>query len=454
MSDRPQSQDAASAKTYIEPSVDEKPPVHADGEGQSAIPADKKEEAYEDAEEDWAHDPRNARNWPFWTKWAMTGIVSGGWVGSAAIAIGGGVIGDLFSERDRATAMAIYSLGPLIGPAIGPIAGGFIAETIGWKYIFIVITAVCGLASLVGIPFLRETYSPIIRLRLARNMDREEALRRHPHLIHAHDENKWQHLWENLSRPFVLLTRSFICFILSLYMALMYGIYYLMFATFPTLFTEIYHFNTGTGGLAYLGLGIGFLLSTVFGAKYADQIYKMQVDKNGGVGKPEMRIPALIIGSFFVPTGLFWYGWSAQAQIHWIMPIIGSGIFGFGLMATFLPIQLYLVDAFTYAASAVSAAAVFRSMLGFAFPLFGAQMYAALGRGGGNSLLAGLAIILSDIAYHFTLRFPLPIGATNSDSLLAEDFTFMTFDSAAATSANLAHYLALTYIPHLELLKK
>lgn len=33
-------------------------------------------------------------------------------------------------------------------------------------------------------------------------------------------------------------------------------------------------------------------------------------------------------------------------------------------------------------------------MLGFAFPLFGQQMYAALGYGGGNSLLAGLAILL------------------------------------------------------------
>ena len=59
-----------------------------------------------------------------------------------------------------------------------------------------------------------------------------------------------------------------------------------------------------------------------------------------------------------------------------------------------LPIQLYLVDTFTYAASALSAASVFRSMLGFAFPLFGEQMYAALGNGGGNSLLAGLAIVL------------------------------------------------------------
>ena len=59
-----------------------------------------------------------------------------------------------------------------------------------------------------------------------------------------------------------------------------------------------------------------------------------------------------------------------------------------------LPIQLYLVDTFTYAASALAAASVFRSMLGFAFPLFGQQMFDTLGLGGGNSLLAGLAIAL------------------------------------------------------------
>lgn len=35
--------------------------------------------------------------------------------GSAPIACGGGSVSDLFSERDRASAMAVYSLGPLIG---------------------------------------------------------------------------------------------------------------------------------------------------------------------------------------------------------------------------------------------------------------------------------------------------------------------------------------------------
>ena len=54
----------------------------------------------------------------------------------------------------------------------------------------------------------------------------------------------------------------------------------------------------------------------------------------------------------------------------------------------------YLVDTFQFAASSLAAASVFRSFFGFAFPLFGEQMFAALGYGGGNSLLAGLAIVI------------------------------------------------------------
>ncbi|KAF9073047.1 multidrug resistance protein 4 [Rhodocollybia butyracea] len=319
-----------------------------------------------------------------------------GFSASAPIACGGGSVGDVFSERDRAFAMAVYSLGPLIGPAVGPIIGGFVAQSIGAKYIFVIIAGLSAISLVFGIPLLKETYAPVIRARRAlAEGDVEKAKHAHGPISNM---TKSQYLWMNFSRPLILLTRSFICFILSLYMAFMYGIYYLMFTTFPTLFSDVYGFDTEIGGLVYLGLGIGFIVATLFGAKQANQIYLYArfPEKNGGKGTPEMRIPALAFGSLWVPVGMFWFGWSAQAKIHWIMPIIGSGIFGFGehCWRLSLPIQLYLVDAFQYAASALAAASVMRSLFGFAFPLFATQMFAALGYGGGGSLLGGLAIVL------------------------------------------------------------
>lgn len=316
-----------------------------------------------------------------------------GLAGSAPVACGGGVVSDLFSERDRAAGMALYNLGPLIGPAIGPIIGGFVAESVGIQYDFYVVIAICGIAAVLGIPFMRESYAPVIRLRREKMTTDLEKVPGHPALV-AHRMGKWAYLWINLKRPITLLTRSFICFVLSLYMALIYGIYYLMFSTFPDLFSEVYHFSTGISGLTYIGLGLGFLSATIFGVKLCGKIYIYLAAQNGGNGKPEMRMPALIFGSFFVPVGLLWYGWSAQAKAHFMMPIIGTAIFGFGLLTTFLPIQLYLIDTFTYAASATAAASTFRSLLGFAFPLFGQQIFSALGYGGGNTLLAGLAIVI------------------------------------------------------------
>ena len=52
-----------------------------------------------------------------------------------------------------------------------------------------------------------------------------------------------------------------------------YGIYYLMFTTFTDLFSETYGFNTGTVGLSYIGLGVGFFISTACCARFADQNY-------------------------------------------------------------------------------------------------------------------------------------------------------------------------------------
>lgn len=46
-----------------------------------------------------------------------------------------------------------------------------------------------------------------------------------------------------------------------------------MFATFPDLFTNVYHFSEGISGVCYLGLGLGFMSATIFGASFADKVY-------------------------------------------------------------------------------------------------------------------------------------------------------------------------------------
>ena len=93
-----------------------------------------------------------------------------------------------------------------------------------------------------------------------------------------------------------------------------------------------------------------------------------------------------------------------------------------------LPIMLYLVDAFHFANSASAAAGVslqvmtftflflifaqiLRSLFGFAFPLFGQQMFRALGIGPGNSVCyllfrSGLLVLFFwKVAHEFSNSF-------------------------------------------------
>lgn len=65
------------------------------------------------------------------------------------------------------------------------------------------------------------------------------------------------------------------------------------------------------------------------------------------------------------------------------------------MILTFQSIQTYVIDAFAlHAASALAAVSVLRSLAGFGFPLFGPAMFKALGYGWGDTLLAGIAILI------------------------------------------------------------
>ncbi|PBP25566.1 MFS multidrug transporter-like protein [Diplocarpon rosae] len=315
--------------------------------------------------------------------------------GSAPLAIGGGVLSDLFTAEERGKAISVYSLAPLLGPAVGPIAGGFITQNTTWRWVFHATTIADGLIQVMGFFFLQETYPPVLLDRKKKAMIKEtgnEALHTE---FDRPDRTIGKSLRISLLRPFKLLFTQIIVQVLALYMAYLYGITYLVLSTFPGLWENEYDESVGIGGLNYISLGVGFFIGTQISAPCQDRIYRALKKRSNGVGKPEFRVPLMLPGALLVPIGLFWYGWSAQAQTHWIMPNIGAAIFSAGTIVGFQCIQTYIVDAYTrYAASAIGATTVLRSLAGFGFPLFAPYMYSALDFGWGNSLLAFIGIAL------------------------------------------------------------
>ncbi|KAI0254463.1 MFS polyamine transporter [Lactifluus subvellereus] len=318
--------------------------------------------------------------------------------GSAPLAIGGGVIGDLFDADHRGQAISIYSLTPLLGPVVGPVAGAWIAEKSTWRWVFWSTSIVDAAIQGFGMLFLRETYAPVLLERKAaairKTMDEEKASSVVIRTALNAEDRHWKAVFSKaLVRPFRLFIYEPIVQLLGIYMAFVYGLLYIFITTIPSTFQRVYHDGLGTAGLHYLALGVGLTCGSQINARLIDKVYSVLKARNGGVGKPEFRLPTIIPGTILLPAGLLITGWTTQNRVFWLVPDVGIALVGAGSIVAFQNIQTYVIDSFAlHAASALAAVAFLRSLAGFGFPLFAPTMYNALGYGKGDTILASVAI--------------------------------------------------------------
>ncbi|BCS18491.1 putative MFS transporter [Aspergillus puulaauensis] len=313
--------------------------------------------------------------------------------GAGPFAIGSGINADLFKPHERGQAIALFTLAPLLGIVIGPIAGGFLVQYVSWRWCFYVVSIVGGATQILGLPFFRETYAPVL---LQRRCKRLRKSTQNPALYTEHDRTSLPRLLRvSLTRPFKLLGTQPVVQVWSLYCAFLWGILYLLIATFPDVWTVTYGESVSIGSLNYISLFIGMGVASQLGTRLADMFYVRLCAKNGGRGLPEYRLPVLMVGAILVPIGLFWYAWSARKSIHWIMPNIGAAIYSAGTLIEVLCVTGYIIDTYQkYAASAMAAIFVLRSILAVVLPLAAPSLYANLGFGWGNTLLGLVAIFV------------------------------------------------------------
>ncbi|EIM84122.1 MFS polyamine transporter [Stereum hirsutum FP-91666 SS1] len=321
--------------------------------------------------------------------------------GSAPLSVGGAVIADCFAPEHRGQAIAIYSLAPLLGPVLGPIVGAWIGERSTWRWVFWSTTIADAVVQILGMFFLQETFAPLLLERKAKRIEasltpeeRERITVRT--VFQKGGKLEWRaFVGKALVRPFKIFAFEPIVQLLGVYMAFQYGLLYLAITTIPGIFENVYHESVGIGGLNYIALGVGLTGFSQLNARTMDKIYVYLKNKNGGVGRPEFRLPAMVPGTIITPIGLLIAGWCAQTRQPWIATDIGIALIGGGSILNFQCIQTYVIDTFTlHAASALAAVTFLRSCAGFGFPLFAPAMYDALGYGWGNTVLAIVGAVI------------------------------------------------------------
>ncbi|KAF5019984.1 hypothetical protein F66182_7997 [Fusarium sp. NRRL 66182] len=317
----------------------------------------------------------------------------GGTFGSSPLTNAGGVITDCFDQRERGLATALFALAPFLGPTIGPIAGGFLGEYEGWRWVEGMMAIFTGVVWIVNSLLVPETYTPYILRRRAAALSKRtgkiyvskiDAGR--PHATIATEFKV------ALLRPWILLFKEPIVLLTSIYLAVIYGTLYLCFAAFPIVFQQGRGWSPGIGGLAFIGIAVGMLFA-IAGTVLDQKRYIRAAEAAGGNAPPEARLPPTLVGSILIPVGLFWFAWTNGPDVHWIVCIIGSAFFSAGLVVVFLSLLNYLVDSYViFAASVLAANSVLRSLFGAAFPLFTTYMYDDLGIHWASSIPAFLAV--------------------------------------------------------------
>ncbi|KAJ9144272.1 MFS transporter [Pleurostoma richardsiae] len=324
-----------------------------------------------------------------------------GFIGSPSLATGGASIADMYSPKKRTYGLTVWGVGAVCGPTLGPVVGGFAAQAKGWKWPIWELMWLSGFALLMFVFLLPETSATNIlyrRTRRLRKLTGNEKLISEPELA-GKDMKVKDIAMMVLVRPFTLLFTEPIVLALNMYIALIYGLLYIWFESFPIVFIQIYGFNLGMEGLAFLGILVGFAVVLGPFVWYHHKYIEPKFNDNGEL-RPELRLPPSFVGAFAIPICLFWFGWSSRPDIHWIVPIIGTAWFSIGAFLLFNSVMNYLSDAYPeYAASVLAGNDFLRSSLGAAFPLFASAMYRNLGVDWASSTLAFIAVAFIPIPF-------------------------------------------------------
>ncbi|KAL5318914.1 hypothetical protein ACEPPN_013982 [Leptodophora sp. 'Broadleaf-Isolate-01'] len=327
--------------------------------------------------------------------------------GSAFLSVAGGTVGDMFNREQLQLPMLIYTASPFVGPSLGPLIGGFINQYTDWRWTFYVLLIWSGANLGMIMLFVPETYHPILLRNKARKLREETGDERWKSSMDRNTKSIPKTIGLSLQRPFQLLFLEPMVLNLCLFSAILLGILYLFFGAFPLVFIGNHGFSLSQTGMSFLGIFVGMVLGAatdpIWHKNYA-RLIRQREESTGEIGgsEPEYRLPPSICGAILVPIGLFMFAWTTYSSVHWIVPIIGSTIFGMGTLLVFSGIFTFLVDAYPlYAASSLAANSFARSSFGAAFPLFGVQMYHTLGDQWATSLLAFLTVAMAPFPYLF-----------------------------------------------------
>lgn len=348
---------------------------------------------------------------------------------SGTIALGNGVVADVSSMAERGVYMGFVVSGTMIGPAVGPILGGVLSQCLGWRSIFwflVILTVAFLVPFLVAFP---ETGRHVVGngsippqwwnvsifsyLKSRTNKRRDFAAAQnteHPNMPEKH-ATKRRTKWPNPLKAIHIIMEKDVAIIL-IYNALVYTAFYDMTSSLPSLFGEIYGFNSLQIGLAFIPYGVGCVVASLMCGRLIDIRYKriaktnnITIDLKRGddlrhfpIEKARIQVmcPFLAVGI----VALVAYGWVLQFEAPIAAPLVLQFVIGLCLVGSYSVMCIILVDLYPESpATATAANNLVRCLLGAGGTAVVAPMINTMGRGWCFTFIAAILTLASPMLW-------------------------------------------------------
>jgi multidrug resistance protein len=263
-------------------------------------------------------------------------MLSGG--ASASVqAVGAGTIADLWEPRERGRAMGIFYLGPLCGPLFAPIVGGLLAERWGWRSTMWFLAAYGALTVIFLFFALPETLA--VRKPVLPDVAENEMAPVSRPLSRVSSRQvvgvttRWLKMLKIIFiDPLkIVLYLQYIPVLLSVYYAsIAFGSLYVLNVSVEDTFGKApYNFSTIIIGLLYIPNSVGYVVASLFGGRWMDNIMQREAkkanrydEKGRLIYRPEDRMRENAwLGAFLYPAALIWYGWTVDKGVFWLVPV-------------------------------------------------------------------------------------------------------------------------------------
>lgn len=293
--------------------------------------------------------------------------------------------------------MGVFVTMTFTGPVLAPVVSGFLQLEENWRWSFYVLLWMGGVSGILMLTIPETHPAAISRNRAGRvrtSLGSEDV-----NFADGTSDRKLLSILKlALIRPWLILLDP-IAFFIAIYLSVVYACLYMLFTIYPFVFQQNRHWNSGLAELPLLG--------TVFGAIIGGGInflVSAYANSNPDKRRAEDRLPLAMAGGLLLPISVFWFSWTANFNIHWVIPTLAGVFVGLPLFLILSACLNYLTDTYLiYTASAMAGNQICRSACAAAAPLYTGIMFDKLGVGVAGSVVGGVTAVLAPIPFVFYL---------------------------------------------------